>query len=125
MRVKRNDRLRIVKMVPGDTERVAASPTAQRVHELVAQVLEFCPGSEGIKKYVAGSVDAFVRFQLPTEFTLSPLQDPELFDGAKIEQYEMRLWFAARVNVRDTPAGLALAAELREWMESFEKRYRG
>jgi hypothetical protein len=46
-----------------------------------------------------------------------------LFDPEKIEQCEMVIWFDARSKVDDTPAGLALAAELREWQDAFRKRY--
>jgi hypothetical protein len=115
--------LRMVKVVPGGTERVAASPTAQRVHDLVTQILSHCPGSKGLKRYVAGMVEVSFRFQLGTEWILAPLRDPELYDPQKIKAHEVRCWHVAVPAVLNGRASLEALEELYQWENSFRDHY--
>jgi hypothetical protein len=110
-------------MVVMDSKQVAASPAAQCVHDLVTQILSHCPGSKGLKKYVAGMVEVSFRFQMGTDWILAPLRDPGLYDPEKIKEHEVEHRHTVVPAVLSGRASHEALEELYAWEKSFFEHY--
>jgi hypothetical protein len=108
-----------------DLDRVSASPVAQMMNDLVAQVLEFCPGSKGLKGSIVKSMNEFLRFQLPTVLILVPLRSPDLYDAEKVQEYERDLWGRVCRSIIVAPDGGAkIVEELFPWAMDYAEHYK-
>jgi hypothetical protein len=108
-----------------DVQRVSASPAAQRVHDLVTQVLEHCPGSKGLKRSITKSTDAFFLAQLPTVVILVPLRSPDIYDAEKVQAYERGYWSDRCRSIRSAlDDGTSIIEELFSWAMDYAEHYK-
>lgn len=105
-------------------EQIAASPVAKKVHRLIAQILEHCMGSEGLKRYIVKSTSTFFLSQLPTVLVLVPLRSPDLFDKAKVQEYERICWDRASGTIGMVPDSAVLVEELLSWAAAYTAHHR-